>query len=230
MAKVLLIEDDPDLAYELCIYLTRDYHSAEHVVTGNDGLYRLRNYQYDLAIVDWNLPDMEGIEICHHIRKSSPFFPLLMLTSRDDVKDKIIGLDKGATDYVVKPPSFPELSARIRSLLRRQHEPISDIVSFSDVAVNVISRSLTVNGVQVRLSAGQFDLLLFFLRNRNEVVTLETILSTLWPEADLQARNNFKGQLNKLRQRLTQCESKLSIEFFAGSGYQLKNSNDATKT
>lgn len=226
MAKILVIEDDPSIASELCSWLVRELHSVEHVVSGGDGLYRLQNYNYDLAIVDWNLPDMEGIEICGRIRQSAPFFPLLMLTSRDDIKDKITGLDKGATDYLVKPPSLPELSARIRSLLRRQSEPESDVVSFADVELNSRSRTLSVNGVPVRLSAGQFDLLLFFVRNQSVVVPLETVLKTFWPEvdSDSDARNAFKVQLNKLRQRLTQCDSRTTIDFLASQGYQLKDS------
>lgn len=230
MAKILVIEDDLDLAAELCTWLAKDKHSAEHVDTGDDGLYRLKHYEYDLAIVDWNLPDIQGTEICSRIRKDAPSFPLLMLTSRDDIKDRIKGLDEGATDYLIKPPSFPELSARIRALLRRQAEPTPDTVSFGDVEIDTRSRSLTVNGVPVRLPAGQFDLLVFFLRKPNKTVALETILSALWSEADADARNNFKAQLSKLRQRLAQCGSKVSIEFLAGQGYQLKFCDTAEKT
>jgi DNA-binding response OmpR family regulator len=227
MAKILVIEDDKNLAHELCNWLTQEYHSVEHVVTGDDGLYRLRTYSYDIAIVDWNLPDIEGVEICRQIRAVSPFFPLLMLTSRDDIKDKISGLDKGATDYMVKPPSFPELSARIRSIIRREGESISDTIVFGDLEIDSRSRSLAVDGVPVRLSAGQYDLLLFFLRKQKEIVPLEVLLSTFWSEADAEARNNFKAQLNKLRQRLTQSGSQITIEFIAGRGYQLKDSSSA---
>jgi two-component system response regulator MprA len=220
MPKILIIEDDSYIATELRNWLLKEKHSADVSLTGDDGLYRLQHFDYDMAIVDWNLPDIEGVEICKLIRKEKSFFPLLILTSRKDLSDRITGLDSGATDYLVKPCALPELSARIRALLRRQPEKVEDKFEYHDLALYSDSRLLFISGVELRVSPTEFDILLLLMRNTGKAVDLRAIAAAVDKQGDDAIRNKVKNYMSQLRKKLAQGASKVQIEH-NGDGYVL---------
>ena len=126
MARILIIEDDDLIATELRSWLEKEGYIVDQVSTGKDGLLQLQRLEYELAVVEWQLPDMQGTEICRRISNSNLFLPIMMLGSRADVDDKIAALDSGAQDFLVNPCQLPELSARLRSLLRRYSRKKTD--------------------------------------------------------------------------------------------------------
>lgn len=222
MAKLLIIEDDKVIGRELKTRLSHENHIVDVSETGSDGLYRLENYDYELAIVDWNLPDIEGIEICSRIRQIKPELPLLMLTSRGSIDDKIDGLDAGAMDYLVKPCDLIELSARIRALLRRNYKSnVSDTLSFADIELNPSTRQARVEHNQLKLAPREFDLLELLLDNTDKMMTLKMIASAMGKDYDDSVHNTLKQCVLTLRKKLDEAGSQSSIEFQRDNGYRL---------
>lgn len=226
MAKLLLIEDDLETASQLSLWLQRDRHSVEHTETGRDGLFRLYNYHYDLAIVDWNLPGLTGTEICRELRVIKPALPLLLLTSRSDLKDRVEGLDSGAMDYLVKPPTLPELSARIRSLLRRSTVTDAAVVSLGNLQMQEASRTLLISNVEVHLSPIEFDLLLILLKSSDSGSSKDVLVRSLWSDRTAEATSNLRVQIANLRKKLKSAGSTVIIEFTGQSGYILRPAHE----
>ncbi len=228
MAKLLIIEDDKYLAAELRHWLQLEKHVVDVSETGEDGIYRLMHFDYDLAIVDWSLPDLEGTEICMRIRKVKELsnLPLLMLTSRKDLCDKIEGLDSGAMDYVVKPCPLKELSARIRSLLRR-----FDSSDTKPTTVSVANLKLLVNSRQVfcaenilPLPASEYDILLLLIKNQSNVVdyrSLAEATGNVDTDDNRSLRNRLKTHVSSLRKKLQEANAAVQIENRDAQGYEL---------
>jgi len=226
VAKLLLIEDDREISEQLQKWLQKELHTVDSVFTGSDGLYRLTHYSYDLAIVDWNLPGVEGVEICNRIRVLHPQLPLLMLTSRSDIGDKITGLDSGALDYLVKPTPLPELSARIRSLLRRKQPNVPPLV-VNDIRIDEVSRQLFIGASEVKLPPIEFDMLLFFTKHYGAAIKRNAIIKELWSDSDADANANFRVQIGRLRNKLLDSGSCMRIQFDAAKGYELVELTDS---
>lgn len=225
MAKVLIVEDDDVIADELQTWLRRENYTVDISADGDDGLYRLQNYDYDIAIIDWNLPKMEGVEICSRIRTIKPLLPLLMLTSRKDLIDKIEGLDAGALDYLVKPCALAELSARLRALLRRTEETPERVARFSDLELNPVTRTVSFSGGELKLSRTEFDILLVLIDGcAQQQLDYKQIAKAIGKDNDSGIRDTIKQRINILRQRLKQVGSKVSIYFSREQGYFLVES------
>ena len=219
MAKILIIEDDDVIGRELRTRLSRENHSVDLSATADDGLYRLSNYDYDIAIVDWNLPDMEGVDICRRVRVSKPQLPLLMLTARGSIGDKIEGLDSGAMDYMVKPCNLTELLARIRALLRRTEDKSSSLLNFSDLQLDVNSREAIFNGEMQKLSASEFDILHVLIKGFPDPMSIEAIAAALGREADASMQNSTKQLILKIRRKMESAKTSAQIECSRGVGY-----------
>lgn len=221
VAKILIIEDDEIISEQLDTWLVGEKHTVEAVVTGEDGLYRLQYFDYDLAIVDWNLPDIEGVEICRSIRDKKPHLPLLIMTSRRNIEDKITGLDSGALDYLVKPCALEELSARIRALLRRTGEVLPSAVTFADLELNPVTREAVCNSQAIKFTPMEFDIVMLLTQRKDEIIDAERIAKAMGKEYGTGVRQTINTRLSTIRQKLKQADSRSSIEYSLENGYTL---------
>jgi DNA-binding response OmpR family regulator len=183
MAKILLVEDDNDFALGIRNWLEDERHTVELVQSCEAGKYYATTFNYDLLILDWELPDGAGADLCKSLRLSGIRTPIAMLTARGAVNDRIEGLDRGADDYIPKPCPAEELSARIRALLRRQHEQSGNRLEIGAIVLDSSARSVTSDGVPVKLSPREFEILHLLMRNPEAVLSIEAIIMRL-PQDD----------------------------------------------
>jgi len=178
--NILIIEDEKKLALALQKGLESERYDVEVALTGEDGFFRLCSRTFDLIILDLMLPGRDGTEILRTLRKTDSLTPVLILTARDTVEDKILGLDLGADDYLVKPFAFPELTARIRALLRRGRNDQAAKLGLADLEMDLLKRTVLRANRAVPLTAKEFDLLECLLRNQGHVVTREMLTRDVW--------------------------------------------------
>lgn len=223
MAKILLVEDEQDLALLVSNWLSqREHHLVE---TLQDGLAALTNIQvnkYDLIILDIMLPGMNGLDICRHYRKSHGTTPILLLTAKNTVEEKEIGLDAGADDYITKPFALKEVAARVRALLRRGPNMPSNQLSIKDIVIDPVDYKVTKNGVAVKLLPQEFRLLEFLARHPNKVFSAEELLASVW-ESDTPAMiDTVRGHVKRIRQKLDNPGEQSIITNIYGVGYKLE--------
>jgi two-component system, OmpR family, response regulator len=199
MAKILLIEDDRDLARLVSDGLTADHHSVVAIYDGLDGLDMLKRSVYDVIILDWQLPGMEGVEILRKFRNSGGNTPVIMLTGRAGINEKEQGFNVGADDYLTKPFDIRELSARIRSLLRRPANKISDTLKVGKLDLDPIKHTVVCDGRQVHISPRDFTLLEFFMRHPGEVFSVDALLSRVWNYDDDATPEALRSAIRRLR-------------------------------
>ncbi len=219
--RVLIIEDQEKLALSIKKGLEQEGYAVDAFHDGVSGLHRLeggRN-EYDLLILDVMLPGMSGIELCRSARDAGITLPVIMLTARDLLENKIEGLDAGADDYLVKPFAFAELLARIRALLRRPVTAIGRIITIGSVTMDTGSRMVTKNGKAVLLTAKEFSILEQFMRYPNEILSRERIISHVWDFASDSFSNVVDAQIKNLRRKLQENDEKL-FETIHGVGYR----------
>jgi DNA-binding response OmpR family regulator len=223
----LVVEDEPDLARALARGLKREGHAVDVAHRRVEAEQKLAANGYDLAIVDWNLPDGSGLDLCKQLvlgvlptlEKVRP--RLLMLTARDDVEDRVAGLDAGADDYLVKPFAFVELSARVRALLRREESQAPELTVgelFLDPARFVVMR----DGDALELTAKEFALLHYFMSRAGQVLSQETLLEHVWDEAADPFTNTVRVTVSNLRRKLGEPPL---IETIPGRGYVLREAS-----
>jgi len=202
MAKILLVEDDPEYASSIELVLAEEKHTVEAVTNGPDGLDRLRFYDFDVAILDWNLPGLDGIDVCRQFRSSGGKTPIIMLTGKDTIIDKESGLDAGADDYLTKPFHPRELHARIRALLRRPADVTETVLRAGAIEMDLKNQTVTKNGQPVRLLPRELALLEFLMRHPNQLFSTDTLLNRVWSsEADVSA-GSVKVYVNRLRSKI----------------------------
>lgn len=223
MAKILIVEDEPDLAEPVRAYLTHEHHLVEVVADGNEALERLRFYKYDLIVMDWMLPGMHGVEVCKHFRASGGTTPILMLTSRKQVNDKITGLDSGADDYLTKPFDVQEIAARVRALLRRPQAVSSNVLTARNLVLESSTFRVTRNGEDVSLLPKEFALLEFFMRHPNQVFSAEALLDRVWSSESEASPETIRTYIKRLRQKIDiKGEKNSIISTVHGVGYKLE--------
>lgn len=223
--KILLIEDEKKIANTLSKGLTElDYH----VETAYDGKIGLRFFQsgsFNLVITDINMPGINGYDLCKIIRSQNQHIPIIMLTALSTTDDKIEGFDAGADDYLVKPFEFKELLVRIRALLKRtmnQQLPSGNILTVSDLEMNIDSKEVTRHGTPISLTAKEFQLLEYFMRNRNRVVSRADIAQKVW-DLDFDTRTNvIDVYVNFLRKKIDKDFEPKLIQTQVGMGYMMK--------
>lgn len=184
--RVLVVDDDEDILRILKDNLELDGYEVETVATGKDALESFVRLRLDLIVLDLALPDVDGIQVCRRIREKSDI-PIIMLTARDRVPDKVLGLESGADDYLVKPFDYLELAARVKACLRRRR-PISEgseVLEVGDLKIEVAKNTVWKNEDRVSLTQREFALLLLLARNAGSVMNRATIRRTLWPSGDL---------------------------------------------
>jgi DNA-binding response OmpR family regulator len=222
MAKILIVEDDLDVASMVEDWLTHEKHVVETVSNGDDADDRLRFYHYDLVILDWELPDLPGIEVLRKYRATGGSTPILMLTGKSEIDDKEKGLDTGADDYLTKPFDGKELSARIRALLRRASGKATNVLSAHDLVLNPVSRAVTKAGQPIELLPKEFALLEFFLRHPEEVFSVEALLDRVWKSESDSGPDTVRVTLQRLRKKIDNPDDDSVIATIHRVGYQLK--------
>lgn len=219
MAKILLVEDDESIAATVSEWLSADKHSVECITDGKEGFNRLKYYEFELAILDWQLPGMSGPEICRLYRTDGGRTPILMLTSRTDSDDKVAGLDSGADDYLTKPIDFKELSARVRALLRRPSTLSPPAVKHRGLELDQGSGKVRRDGVEIMLLPKEFALLSFLMRHPNQVFSPDRLISLVWPSTTEVSRDTVKVHIKRLRDKIDTGEGASVIRSIHGMGY-----------
>lgn len=180
--NILIVEDERKVAKAIKDGLDREGFSSAIAVNGEEGFFRLSSERFDLVILDLNLPGRDGIEILKLIRQKGVATPVLILTARDSVESKVTGLETGAEDYLVKPFAFPELLARIRVILRRGKSEQETHLVLSDLEMDLLSRKVHRRGELIQLTLREYELLEYFLRNRDKIVSREMLSKDVWKE------------------------------------------------
>lgn len=221
--RILVIEDDEAIVRVLKRGLTFEGYAVDEALDGESGLALAMQNHPDLVILDWMLPGMDGLEVCKQIRQSGNV-PILMLTAKDTVQDRIQGLDAGADDYVVKPFDLDELLARLRALLRRTQPDRSTILSFADLSLDTSTRQATRQGRIIPLTAKEYDLLELFLRHPRQVLTREMIFDRVWGYDFGGESNVLDVYIRYLRQKLEQEGEMRLIYTVRSVGYVMRES------
>ncbi len=221
--KILVVEDQEKLAKSIKEGLEQHGYAVDTVSDGKQALSLLEYgyYNYDLVILDIMLPSVSGIIICSTLRSKNIVIPILMLTAKDSIDDRVSGLDAGADDYLIKPFDFKELVARIRALLRRPKETVQMELTVGDIVLNTISRRVTKRGIEVPLTVKEYAILEYCMRHENQVLTRDQITSHVWDHAFDSFSNVIDVHIKNLRKKL-QNKNEILLETIHGVGYQLK--------
>jgi len=220
--KLLIIEDDKDMARALKMSLKNDY-LVDFAYTGEEGLSSLSINEYDLIILDYMLPDINGLEVITELKKRKLETPKLVLTGIDAIDLKVLMLDSGSDDYLVKPVHMKELKARIRLLLRRRPNQISsNIFSIGDLSVNLTDKTVSREKKEIILRRKEFDLLEYFVRNTGKVLTRSMILDHIWDSSYDSFTNVVDVHVNYLRKKIDKPFQKQLIKTVHGMGYKLE--------
>ncbi len=218
--RVLVAEDDDALRAVLERGLQRAGYVVDSVSNGSDALAYLRAYEYEVVVLDWRMPVMSGLEVLQSLRRSGVVVPVLMLTARDMPADRVLGLDEGADDYVVKPFDFPELLARLRALQRRPSEAHPPRLSVGDLAYEPATRVVTAGGIEIGLTQIELGVLEVLLYRSPSVVTRRSIALHVWQdEADAVGSNTIDVHVARLRSKLSGAN--VRIQTHRGVGYCL---------
>jgi DNA-binding response OmpR family regulator len=221
-ANILLVEDEVKLARFVELELTSEGYTVSVAHDGITGLTLARESSPDLAILDWMLPGLTGLELCRRLRATGCKVPVILLTAKDEVSDRVAGLDAGADDYVVKPFSIEELLARIRAHLRRTSEPDLDVLQFEDLSLNRRTREVFRGQRAIELTAKEFDLLEYLLSHPRQVITRDQILEKVWGYDFMGDSNIIEVYVRYLRLKLEEHQDKRLIHTIRGVGYALR--------
>jgi len=221
--RILIVEDEEKLAK--FVELELSYEGYE-VIVANDGLAGLmaaRDQDPDLIILDWLMPGLSGVEVCRRLRATGSQVPVILLTAKDDIGDRVEGLDAGADDYVVKPFSIEELLARVRAHLRRLQPQDSDMLQFADLVLNRKTREVLRGQRSIELTAKEFDLLEFLMVHPKQVLTRDRILEEVWGYDFMGDSNIIEVYIRYLRLKLEAEGEKRLIQTVRGVGYVLRD-------
>jgi DNA-binding response OmpR family regulator len=223
MSKILLLDDDKDLTEVIGAWLGSENHILEIVHDGREGLDRLRVSDFDLVLLDWNLPGLSGLEILRYIRDEGINTPVIMLSVNRTIDEKITGLDIGADDYLPKPFNMKELAARIRSALRRSSQKPTNVLKIRDISLDPVKHKVFKNEKPIFLQPREFALLEFFMRNPDEVFSGETLLQRVWHSESEATIEAIRTCVKRIRDKLDEEKSDSIIETIARVGYRLNS-------
>ncbi|MBU6453051.1 MAG: response regulator transcription factor [Cyanobacteria bacterium REEB67] len=229
MAKILIVEDDLQLSEIIARWLTNEHHIAETVADGEDALSRLKLYAYELVILDWHLPGLQGIDVLSAFRAAGGKTPVLMLTGKRSVEEKMEGLDTGADDYLTKPFHGKELTARVRALLRRPADVLDNILRVGDIELNTVTYRAHRGGNDLKLVPKEFALLQFLMRYPGRYFTASKLMSEVWPSESDASTDALTTCLKRLRRKLDYEGHDSVIKNVHGMGYSLIVGNEANK-
>jgi two-component system OmpR family response regulator len=223
--RLLLVEDDVEVSAMLTSALRLAGHVVDHVATGADALWRAGEQGYDSVILDVGLPDTTGFEVCRALRDTGSSTPVLMLTGRQEVSDRVAGLDAGADDYLAKPFSLDELKARLRALGRRSEREIVLLLVAGDVEVEPASRTVRRQGQVVPLVGREYTLVEVLARSAGRVVSRETVVEQLWDFSTDVSANALDVLVSSVRHKLDRPFGSPALHTVRGSGYMLAASS-----
>lgn len=224
--RFLVIEDELSLLKIIALRLKEEGYIVDTARNGKEDKDYIDAFEYDCIILDLMIPIIDGLTLLKEIRAKKVTTPVLILTAKDSIKDRVIGLDTGADDYLMKPFSFDELFARIRAILRRQKEKRDMILSIDDLKLNTITREVTRGDKVIELTSKEYSLLEYFLRNKNRVLTKSQIAENLWNFDFDYSSNIVEVYIRYLRRKIDDNFENKLIHTIRGAGYVIKDKNE----
>lgn len=225
MARILVVEDDPQVSQVVEEALCAYNHIVDIVEEGAEGLERLTYYHYDLAIIDWMLPGLTGIEICQKYRSNGGQIPVLFLTGQSDVPDKVKAFDSGADDYLTKPFAFSELMARVRALLRRPPQLTEKVLESGGLVMELSTCSVLKNGQKVNLAPSEFALLELFMKNPGRLFSSDDLLNRVFKTESEATDEAVRQRVLRLRKKIAIDDKPSVIKTVKGLGYKFEPEN-----
>jgi DNA-binding response OmpR family regulator len=226
MKRILVIEDEKNLSRFIELELKYEGYDTGLAFTGREGLEMALNEEWDVILLDLMLPGLNGIEVCRRIRQSKEI-PILMITARDSVMDRVSGLDSGADDYIVKPFAIEELLARLRAVFRRSHQGIPEppVTAYEHNGLKVYkeSRQVYKDDLEIEVTKREYDLLLAFMENKNIVLTREVLLNRVWGYDSEVETNVVDVYVRYLRNKLDSPDEESIIQTVRGTGYVMRS-------
>lgn len=222
--RILLVEDELRMAQALCEILRLEKYEVDHCDNALDALAAIESHVYDIVILDVMLPGMDGYEVTRQVRRKGIATPILMLTAKAELDDKVAGLDSGADDYLTKPFMAKELLARLRALRRRTLGTSAEFPSFGDISLDpgTLMLSCTGNGQSVRLSEKEYHILEYLIANKGQILTREQLAIKIWGFNSNAEYNNVEVYMSFTRRKLTFVKAKTEIKAVRGIGYELR--------
>jgi len=220
--KVLIIEDEVELLIAISNFLTREKYICELAENFEKAEDKIATYEYDIILLDITLPDGNGLELLNRIKKRQKLAAIIIISAKNSLDDKIQGLDLGADDYLTKPFYLSELNARIKAVLRRKQFDGTSTLEFHEISIDTESKSVSIKGKNIILTKKEYDLLLFFIINKNRVLTKEAIAEHLW-EDNIDLADNFDfiyTHLNNIRKKIKSAGGSDYIKTLYGMGYK----------
>ncbi len=222
-ARILLVDNNLHFATEVGQFLEDNNYCVKTTDSGSLGLRTVRNSNPDLLLLNWDLTDVSGLEVCQRLRVGGNRVPIMLLNERDAVSDRVTGLDAGADDYVVKPISLEELSARVRALLRRiRRQQTTNILRLGDLVLDPDTREVYRGNYPIDLTAKEFDLLEYLMRNPQRVITRDQILEQVWQYEYIGNSNIIEVYIRYLRRKLEEYHQERLIHTVRGVGYMMR--------
>ena len=221
--RILIVEDDYKIANAIKKGLSQESYAVDVSLDGKDGFGQALTIPYDLIILDRMLPEVDGVDICRALREKKYKTPILILTAKDKIKDRVEGLNAGADDYLVKPFAFEELLARIRALLRRPQNVADNIIKVNDLELNTVTFEVTRTGKNIKLSSTEFALLEYLMRNPGRILTKDNIISHVWDYDSDILPNTVEVYIGYLRNKIDRPfkNKPQIIETARGFGYKI---------
>lgn len=220
--RILLVEDHQRLAESISKGLARSGFGVDAFSTAADGINAFKSMSYDAILLDLGLPDRDGLAVLRELRQINSAVPILILTARDSIEDRVIGLNTGADDYVVKPFAMVELAARLRALLRRPNRLIGTVLTIGNLRLDVNARQVTVNGLTLRFSAREIEVLEMLMRREGLVISKSGLEDGLYGLHRNVSPNSIEALISRLRRRLKASKAACAIHTLHGIGYLLK--------
>lgn len=217
--RILVVEDEHRIANSIKKGLELEKHAVDVAYDGTEGFDLASSEKYDLIILDLMLPGMDGLSICRQLRSAKNHTPILILTAKGQIEDKVVGLDSGADDYLTKPFSFEELLARIRALSRRPNQTVDEVLTHHDISLNQNQQQAYKDKQLLNLSSKEYMILELFLRNPNKIFSKDQIINHIWTYESDVLPNTVEAHIKKLRQKIGQN----TITTIRGFGYKLNN-------
>lgn len=222
--RILIVEDEAKVARALKEGLEREQYVVVVAPTGEEGFYLVNAEEFDLVILDLMLPGRDGLQVLSTVRKRGLQTPVLILTARDAIEDRVLGLDKGADDYLVKPFAFPELLARVRALLRRGRAEQAPLLKLADLEMDVMAHKVRRGAQNLELTAREFELLEYLLRHKEQIVSREMLARGVWKEVARATPldNVMDVHINRLRRKVDEPFERKLIHTVRGVGFVVR--------
>lgn len=224
--RILLAEDERELSNAIVAVLKHNYYSVDSVYNGEDALDWALNDEYDLIILDIMMPKIDGLNVLKNLREKNIDVPVLILTAKGEIDDRVVGLDLGADDYICKPFNIKEFLARVRAIIRRRQGVISNNLEFNNMILNKESFELSYENKSIRLGNKEYQMLEMLMSNPNVIISTEKFMNKIWGYDSEAEINGVWVYISYLRKKLVSINSPVEIKAFRGIGYKLENKSE----